>query len=194
MEPPKFTSDQLNSLITEAISWLHQQRELFLPSSVPLDENQRAELQPFFPAEILARARIVDASQTGESIPYPPFYERVRAGGARVLPDAAHMTAIPFVDLMVFNRQPTLRTLFHNLVHVTQFAVLGEEKVLRGYFETINEAGLWMVVPFEEQAYQLDARYTTNPSDVFSVEKEVHEWVRSGRYERRTGEASAGSP
>ena len=182
MEPPKFTPDELNSLIAEGVSWLHQQRELFLPSSVPLDENQRTELQAFFPAEILGRARIVDVSQTGESLPYPPFYERVRAGGARVLPDAAHMTAIPFLDVMVFNRKPTLRTVFHNLVHVTQFTVLGEKRVLKGYFETLNDAGLWMVVPFEEQAYQLDARYTLNPSDVFPVEKEIQEWARSGRY------------
>jgi hypothetical protein len=53
---------------------------------------------------------------------------------------------------------------------------------MRGYFQTLNEAGLWMVVPYEEQAYQLDARYTRNPSDVFSVEEEIREWVRSGRY------------
>ena len=192
MEPPKFSLEELNSLITEAISWLHRQRELFLPSSVPLDGNQRTALQPFFPAEILDRARIVDASQTGEAIPYPPFYERVRAGGARVIPDAAHMTAMPFVDVMVFNRKPTLRTLFHNLIHVTQFAVLGADRVMRGYFETLNEAGLWMVVPFEEQAYQLDGRFTANPSDIFSVESEIQEWVRSGRYELRPGEARAG--
>ena len=194
MEPPKFSLEELNSLITEAISWLHRQRELFLPSSVSLDSNQRTALQPFFPAEILDRARVVDLSQTGETIPYPPFYERVRAGGARVLPDAAHIIAIPLIDLMVFNRPPTLRTVFHNLVHVTQFAVLGAERVVTGYFETLNESGLWMVVPFEEQAYQLDGRYTANPSDVFSVEKEIQEWVRSGRYDRRPGEARAGGP
>lgn len=152
MEPPKFTPEGLNSLITEAIAWLHQQRESFLRSSIPLDSDHRTALQPFFPAENLDRAKIVDASQTGETIPYPPFYERVRAGGARVIPNAAHMTAMPFVDVMVFNRQPTLRTVFHNLVHVTQFAVLGAERVMKGYFETLNEAGLWMVVPFEEQA------------------------------------------
>jgi hypothetical protein len=182
VEPPKFSPEELNSLVTEAISWLLQQQELFLPSSIPLDGNQKKELQPFFPAEILGQARILDVSQTGESIPYPPFYERVRAGGARVVPDAAHMNAMSFVDVMVFNRQPTLRTIFHNLVHVAQFALLGPDRVMRGYFQTLNEAGLWMVVPYEEQAYQLDARYTRNPSDVFSVEEEIREWVRSGRY------------
>jgi hypothetical protein len=84
--------------------------------------------------------RILDVSQTGETIPYPPFCDRVRAGGSRVVPDAAHMTAI------------------------------------------LNEAGLWMVAPIEEQAYQLDARYTKDPADVFSVADEIQEWLRAGKY------------
>ena len=182
VEPRKFTPEELSSLLQQAVSWLHQQRAHFLPSSVPLDGKQKSLLGPFFPAEILDRVRIVDASQLGETIPYPPFYETVRAGGARVLPDAAHMTGIAFVDVMVFNRPPSLRTIFHNLVHVTQYSILGEERVLRGYFETLNEAGLWMVVPFEEQAYQMDARFTRDPADVFSVEAEIHDWERRGRY------------
>ena len=38
-----------------------------------------------------------------------------------------------------------------------------------------------MVVPFEEEAYQMDVRYTSNPAAVFSVDEEVREWLRSGR-------------
>jgi hypothetical protein len=53
---------------------------------------------------------------------------------------------------------------------------------MKGYFETLNESGLWMVVPYEEQAYQLDARYTRDPEDTFSVEKEVREWAANGRF------------
>jgi hypothetical protein len=121
-------------------------------------------------------------SKTGETIPYPPFYERVRAGGARVVPDAAHMTAIPFIDVALFNRQPTLRTVFHTLIHVTQFSIISLEKVMEGYFRALNESGLWMVVPYEEQAYQLDARYTKDPTDVFSVEAEIREWQRNGKF------------
>jgi len=43
---------------------------------------------------------------------------------------------------------------------------------------------LWMAVPFEEQAYQMDARFTANSSAVFSVEHEVREWLRTGRYQK----------
>jgi hypothetical protein len=182
MEPAKFTAAELEQLVAQTILSMQEQREKFLPSSHPLTEEQASHLKPFFSAEILGRLRIVDASKTGDKIPYPPFYEKVRAGGARVVPDAAHMTAMPFIDVAVFNRRPTLRTLFHTLVHVAQFEALTAERVMQGYFETLNETGLWMVVPFEEQAYQLDARLTGDPRDVFSVEEEVQEWLRKGRF------------
>ena len=81
---------ELDSLIGEAVAWLNKQREAYLPSSIPLDDHQKSELNPFFPHEVLERARILDLSQSNETIPYPPFYEKVRAGGNRVLPDATH--------------------------------------------------------------------------------------------------------
>ncbi len=182
MEARKFTQAEMDGLIAEAVAWMQQQRDKYHPVSDALSETERAKLEPFFPAEIVACLRVKDMSQTGETIPYPPFYERVRAGGARVVPDAAHMTAIPFIDVALFNRQPTLRTIFHSLVHVTQFSVVGLERVMTGYFQALNESGLWMVVPYEEQAYQLDARYTKEPGDVFSVEAEVRDWLAKGKF------------
>jgi len=38
-------------------------------------------------------------------------------------------------------------------------------------------------VPYEEQAYAMDARFTKDPSDCFSVETEVREWIRAGQFE-----------
>lgn len=182
MEPPKFTQAEMAGLIAEAVAWVQQQRDKYHPLSEPLSESVKDKLRPFFSAEIIEQLRIKHVATTGETIPYPPFYERVRAGGSRVVPDAAHMTAMPFLDVALFNREPTLRTVFHTLVHVTQFSVVGLERVMKGYFQVLNESGLWMVVPYEEQAYQLDARYTKDPADVFSVEAEVREWLRNGKF------------
>jgi len=126
--------------------------------------------------------RIVKLTQTGESIPYPPFYEKLLATGSSIIPDPAHMTGMPFIDVVVFNDEPTPRAIFHMLVHVAQLSLIGPERVLEAYLRILNEQGLWAVVPFEEQAYQLDARYTGNPADWFSVEEEVREWLRSRRY------------
>jgi hypothetical protein len=182
VEAPKFTEAEMAGLIGETVAWMQQQRDKYRPVCNALSESVKVKLRPFFSAEILDNLRLKDLSKTGETIPYPPFYERVRAGGARVVPDAAHMTAIPFIDVAMFNRQPTLRTVFHTLIHVAQFKIIGLEKVMEGYFRALNESGLWMVVPYEEQAYQLDARYTKDPADTFSVEAEIQEWLRNGRF------------
>jgi hypothetical protein len=182
VEPPKFSQAELAGLVAEAVAWMQQQRDKYYPLGEPLLEPEKMKLRPFFPGARLDQLRIKHVALTGETIPYPPFYERVRAGGARVVPDAAHMTAIPFIDVALFNREPTLRTIFHTLVHVTQFSIVGLEKVMSGYFQALNESGLWMVVPYEEQAYRMDARYTKDPSDIFSVEDEIREWLRSGRF------------
>jgi hypothetical protein len=148
VEPPKSTQAEMAGLIAEAVTWMQQQRDKYHPLSEPLSEPVKLKLRPFFTAEILDRLRIKHVALTGESIPYPPFYERVRAGGSRVVPDAAHMTAMPFIDVALLNREPTLRTVFHTLVHLAQFSIVGLERVMAGYFQALNESGLWMVAPY----------------------------------------------
>ena len=182
MEGPKFTALELAALTDEAVHWMNQQREIFHPPGASLTNIQKQNLLPFFTTEILDRVRIVNLSLTGETLPDPPFYERVRADGFRLVPDAVHMAAIPFVDVAVFNKEPTMRTIFHTLVHVVQFTLVGLERCMEVYFRVLNESRLWLVVPFEEQAYQMDARFTRNPTNLFSVEEEIREWLRSDRY------------
>ncbi len=182
MEPARFTEGELVSLVAETVSWFRQQREKFLPSSSPLGDSEKMALKPFFTAGILGQFRIKNLARTGETLSYPPFYERVRAGGSRAVPDAAHMTAITFIDVAVFNGEAELRAIFHNLVHATQFSIVGLERVMEGYLRTLSESGQWITVSFEEQAYHLDERFTRNPADVFSVDEEVREWMQSGRY------------
>jgi hypothetical protein len=69
---------------------------------------------------------------------------------------------------------------------VTQYSIVGVRKVMVGYFRVLNEAGTWMVAPAEEQAYQLDARYTKDPADIFSVAAEIKDWLRIGKYDGPT--------
>jgi hypothetical protein len=59
---------------------------------------------------------------------------------------------------------------------------VGLETVMKGYFKALDESGLWIVVPYEEQAYGLDGRFTKDPFSAFSVEAEVREWIRTGRF------------
>ena len=184
MEPPKMTETEIVGLVAEAASWVNQMREQYRPLATSLDQSQKTKMRPFFPQELLERVRVADLSETGEGLPYPPFYSRVRAGGARVVPDAAHLTSIPFIDLIAFGQKPTDRTLFHALVQVTQFTILGVERFMELYARGLNKKGSYILISLVKQAYELDSRFTKDPSDIFSVAEEVQQWAQSGRYER----------
>jgi hypothetical protein len=182
VDSAKFTPVELAVLAAEAVSWWKQQREEFLPYGVPLGSAQKMPLMPFFTEEILGRFRMVNLLQTGGTIPTPPFYEKILATNSSLLPDPAHSMAMPFIDVAVFSHEPTPRTLFHTLVHVTQLALVGLEGVIESYFRTVNMASLWAANPFEEQAYRLEERFAGNPANAFSVEEEIRESARRGRY------------
>ena len=85
-------------------------------------------------------------------MPTPPFFEKLLAAGPVMLPDSAHTAAVPFIDVAAFNSEPSPRVIFHTLVHVTQMVVIGPEQVMEGCFQALTVSGLWMMVPFEEQA------------------------------------------
>jgi hypothetical protein len=73
MEPAKFTPSELGQLVAQAVSWMHEQRESFFPSSHPLSEEQNRNLEPFFSAKILDGLRVVDAHATGQKFLIPRF-------------------------------------------------------------------------------------------------------------------------
>ena len=178
------TRTEIVTLVAEATSWVYQMREQYRPLAASLDEPHKTTMQFFFPAELLQRVRVADLSATDAHLPYPPFYSRVRAGGLRIVPDAAHLSSIPFIDLVVFGQKPTARTLFHALVHVTQFTILGVKQFMELYVRGLSKKGRYVLISLEVHAYELDARFTKEPSDVFSVAEEVQQWAWSGRYDR----------
>lgn len=101
-----------------------------------------------------------------------------------MVPEAAHLTSIPFIDLIAFGQKPTARTLFHALAQVTQFTILGVERFMELYVRGLNKKGSYILISLVKQAYELDSRFTEDPSDIFSVAEEVQQWAQSGRYER----------
>ena len=105
----KLTPAELSALVAEAGSWLRQQREKFYPQGIPLSNSHRTQLEPFFAAEILDTVRIVNLAQIGEAMPSPPFFQKLLAAGPLMLPKSAHTAAVPFIDVAVFQGEPSLR-------------------------------------------------------------------------------------
>jgi hypothetical protein len=97
-------------------------------------------------------------------------------------PDFVHLASVTYIDIIVFNEAIAGRTLFHGLVHAQQMAALGLETYvsfyLRGFLKTRSRTS----IPLEAQAFQLEARFSMTPPEVFSVEEVINHWASNQRY------------
>ena len=95
--------------------------------------------------------------------------------------DFTHMSAITVVDtILMSERHPIgpaeeLLVLFHELVHVVQYAELGLEEFVRRYVRGWASNGFqYSRIPLEVWAYELDARFRSG-APAFSVAAEVRQ-------------------
>jgi hypothetical protein len=160
--------------------YLHEQRERYRPMGVPLDGDSRAAMAPFFPAMVLDQVRIAKLDR--QRVANPAFYAEAKAMGITNLPELVHMTHLTFEDVLVFQGEMTPRALFHGLVHMVQFDVLGlemySELFVRGFIRTRSHIN----VPLEVHAFMLESAFADNPAKPFSVEEKVRLWRNQGRY------------
>lgn len=96
------------------------------------------------------------------------------------VPEMSHASAITFDDTIVVVRDPA-RTiddwyplLFHELVHVVQYSILGLDLFIDRYLGAFAAAGMdYDQNTFEREAYALQRRFQFAPSTPFSVEAAV---------------------
>lgn len=156
------------------------ERDLYFPHSAPLAVERRTTLEPYFSRELLDKLRIVVLE--GARIPPPPFYGEALAMTGGKFPDFVHMASVTYVDVIVFNERIEARALFHGTIHAAQIHILGFETYvdlyLRGFVKNLS----WLAIPLEEQAYRLDERFANAPKESFSVEEEIRQWQREGKF------------
>jgi len=144
----------------------------------------------FFPAADLTRIRAVQAGTVDNSgaarntslerVPNPPFYAELQKLGFTGLPDFTTMPAITFDDVVVFHDPLTPQLIFHEMVHVVQYRLLGVDEFARLYVRGYLHGG-YRGTPLEVCAYELDGRFIMG-SVGFDVEAEVMHWLASGRF------------
>ena len=81
------------------------------------------------------------------------------------------------MDTVVFHEAIENRTLFHELVHVIQYEMLGLTGFAASYAKGFLTGGSYEAIPLEQHAYELDARFAAAPENAFSVEEVVQEWI-----------------
>jgi hypothetical protein len=177
---PYLTEEHIHSFAEMVASYLREQRERFLPSAAPLAQHQKALMWPYFSGETLERVRMAELEDS--RIPNPPFYDKIRSLGFVNLPEVTHMPGLTLIDVLVFHEEPTVRSLFHALVHAVQFELLGLERYCQMFVRSFAKTKLYFSVPLEAHAFSLESKFLGSPALRFSVEEQVGLWIKQDRY------------
>ena len=164
-------------LIAQGQKWIKEQREDFRPLGRPLPDTAIAQFSSFFEERLLHEVRVVKVP----ALQNPPFlsaYESTFAEKAIPLLDFSAMTGITFIDTILLVDQvfteSAVGLIFHELVHVVQYDLLGPEKFVELYLTGwINQGFNYAAIPLEMDAYELQNRYEADPTEPFQVEDEV---------------------
>ena len=173
---PNLSPIEVTSLVEAVAEYIRAQRAAYHPRSAPLAFSDL--WQKFFPQSDLERIRILPPGQ--ERVPNPPFYAGLAKMGFAGLPDFTTMAAITFDDTVVFHDPLTPQLIFHEMVHVVQYRLLGVEEFARLYVRGYLHGG-YSGTPLEVCAYDLDGRFIMG-SVGFDVEAEVRAWIEGGRF------------
>jgi hypothetical protein len=167
--------------LVPTISWMaaryiaHHQRRL-AGQGKPIPRDMRISLRDYFPAAVLTETKIVQAT-----MPEPILYPLVRLFGIRGILEMSAIGAITLVDVVAYPEELDRGTLFHELVHVVQYRVLGLKRFAQLYVKGFLEEGGYMGIPLERQAYELGRRFERDSGKVFSVEEDVIRRHADGR-------------
>jgi len=172
--------NRVQEIIIQMAQFFHERRGHFRPLGVPLSEEHRRVMMPFFPTALLEKVGVVVLN--GERLPNPPFYEDVKACGFTNLPELTHMSSVTFEDVLIFHSEITERSLFHALVHAVQFEVLGLEQYAEHFVRGFVRTRSYISVPLEAHAFTLQSKFAGDPAQPFAVEEKVRLWANQGRY------------
>jgi hypothetical protein len=173
---PDLSPGQFESFVGLVADYIRAQRAHYFRRAVPMTFTE-LWLRFFSPAD-LARMRVLQPGL--ERVPNPPFYSALEKLGFTELIDFSTMAAITFDDLVVFHDPLTPQLIFHELVHVVQYRLLGIDEFARLYVRGYLHGG-YEGTPLEVCAYQLDGRFIMG-SVGFDVEAEVQAWIEGGRF------------
>ena len=166
--------DLIDLLIREGKLWVESQRSGHRNQGTGLNAQDGKALAPFFPAAVMQAVRICRVT----GIENPPFYASLQQAGYPIPLDFRVMEAITFVDtILAQTTVPPSRwisLLFHECVHASQYRLLGMDLFVEQYVSGWAANGFdYASIPLEQDAYQLQARFASDPRLEFSVEAEL---------------------
>lgn len=177
MDLSKIPPGMIGQVAGMVADYISSSRKKYGANAVPLTPEQRAAMQPFFPSEILDQTKLLVLK--GQRIEDPGFYTMARMMGFKDLPSFSDVAAVTFVDVIVSHEEFTDALLFHELVHVVQYAQLGIKEFGARYVSGFVTGVGYDGIPLEKNAYELEARFSSDQTKTFSVADEVKQWVEA---------------
>lgn len=155
-------------------AWLNYRRGEYWPGGRELDDTERGALEGFFEEDLLGVVRV---AQVG-CIVAPWVFRAARRLGLGNPGWLEMPTGLALNDLIVVrqvgDRLPELSLLFHEMVHVVQYRLMGVRGFMREYTRGWAAAGFeYREIPLEIDAYELQARFAERPGERFDVKVEV---------------------
>jgi hypothetical protein len=179
MDLKNLSPAMVSQLASMVESYISDSKKKYAPQAVPLTDAQRSAMQPFFSPAVLDSVRL--CVLRGTRVSNPSMYAMAKMMGIRNLPDFAAMTAITFVDVIVSHQEFTDALLFHELVHVAQYAQMDLKEFAGRFVNGFIQDGSYEEVPLEKMAHALESLFSQNSTQVFSVDDEVRQWREAGR-------------
>ena len=158
--------------------YIEGQRDRLARVAMPLPEPTKLRLRQHFTDFDLDRVRVVQADPL--PIPDPPLYAILR--WLRLdIPGPSSVAAITFDHLIATREEVGLPLLFHELVHVVQFRLLGVKAFSRLYVKGFFAGGGYHGIPLERCAFEMEQRYVMG-KEPFDVEVEIAKWIDNGLF------------
>lgn len=154
-------------------AYIVAQRNRLGPYSAPLSAEQRAAVAPYFSPEVLASTRLFVAADL--PIPEVPFRAALRQCGLHI-PGTSTIAAITFDHLIAAREGLYPPLLFHELIHVVQYRLLGVGLFARQYVAGFLQQRRYERIPLELCAYELEDRFASSRAP-FNAEAAVRSWI-----------------
>lgn len=169
--------ERVSYLVENSTEWIRSQRVHHAALSLPLPDTTRQALRGYFEPETLDRARF----RRVPGIDNPAFYAEFERVGEAIPLDFSSWAAITFGDVILVNESlvptpPPHSVVFHEMVHLVQYDVLGIEEFSKRYVRRLALTRFeYMRIPLETEAFDLQERFERSAGEVFSAEALIRE-------------------
>ena len=154
-------------ILRAARAWVRSRRDRYYPRGFPIAPDDIAWLSAWFDPQLLTRVRLCRARLPVRHFAGITYGDTILI--ARGAPESGH---------------PWRRLLFHELVHVVQYEVLGLDAFVNRYLRDWAAAGYhYRAIALEEDAYAIEAMFTADPARPIPVRREVERRLAPGTVE-----------